>query len=87
MSRPLFSERAWDELLYWFSQDKKTIKKIARLIDDISRNGAMQGEGKPEALKGDLQGLYSRRINEKDRLVYRVTKDNVVEIVSCKGHY
>ncbi len=86
MSRPLFSDQAWEEFLYWISQDKKTIKKICRLIDDISRNGAMQGEGKPEALKGDLQGLYSRRINAQDRLIYRV-KDNMIEILSCRGHY
>ncbi len=87
MSRPQFSDKAWEEFSYWLSQDKKTTKKILKLIDDISRNGALQGEGKPELLKGDLQGYYSRRINDKDRLVYQVDQDNVVKIYSCKGHY
>ncbi len=87
MSKPQFTEDAWDELLYWYTQDKKTIKKINKLISDIMRNGALQGEGKPEALKGDLHGLYSRRINEKDRLVYRILDGDIIEIISCKGHY
>lgn len=87
MSKPQFTELAWEEYLYWQSQDKKTLRKINRLIEDIMRNGAMEGEGKPEALKGDLAGLYSRRINEKDRLVYSVPDGDVVEIYSCRGHY
>lgn len=86
MSRPQFTEQAWSEYMYWHAQDKKTLKKINRLISDIMRNGAMEGEGKPELLRGQLSGYYSRRINEKDRLVYAVF-DDVVEIYSCKDHY
>lgn len=87
MSRPQFTEQAWNEYLYWHVQDKKTLKKINKLISDIMRNGALEGEGKPERLKGELSGYYSRRINEKDRLVYKVLENDVVEIYSCLGHY
>ena len=87
MSRPQFTEQAWSEYLYWHTQDKKTLKKINRLISDIMRNGAACGEGKPEPLKGNLSGYYSRRINQSDRLVYKVLPGNVVEIYSCLGHY
>lgn len=87
MSRPQFTEQAWNEYLYWHAQDKKTLKKINRLISDIMRNGALCGEGKPELLKGQLSGYCSRRISEKDRLVYKVLNEDVVEIYSCKGHY
>ncbi|MEE1218110.1 MAG: Txe/YoeB family addiction module toxin [Agathobacter sp.] len=87
MSRPQFTELAWNEYMYWHNQDKKTLKKINKLISDIMKNGALEGEGKPERLKGDLSGYYSRRINEKDRLIYRVIDDDIVEIYSCQGHY
>ena len=87
MSRPQFTEQAWEEYMYWHSQDKKTLKKINRLIADIMRNGAMQGEGKPEALKGNLQGYFSRRINHYDRLVYKILAGDIIEIYSCMGHY
>ncbi len=87
MSRPQFTEQAWNEYMYWHAQDKKTLKKINRLISDIMRSGALCGEGKPELLKGPLSGYYSRRINEKDRLIYKVLGEDVVEIYSCKGHY
>ena len=65
-----FSIQAWKEYLYFQSQDKKTLKKINELIKDIERNGALNGIGKPEKLTDNLSGLYSRRINGKDRLVY-----------------
>lgn len=87
MSRPQFTEIAWEDYLYWQSQDKKTLKRINRLIADIIRNGESTGEGKPEVLKGMLSGFFSRRINEKDRLIYRKISDEVVEIYSCRGHY
>ena len=87
MSRPQFTEQAWHEYIYWQSQDKKTLKKINKLIVDIMRNGPLAGEGKPERLKGDLSGYFSRRINEKDRLVYKMLDENVVQIYSCKDHY
>lgn len=87
MSRPQFTEKAWEEYMYWHSQDKKTLKKINQLIVDIMRNGALNGIGKPEQMKGEFQGYFSRRINEKDRLVYTILKDDVIEIYSCKDHY
>lgn len=71
--------------VYWQSQDKKTIKKINLLLQDICRNG-YDGIGKPEPLKGDRSGFWSRRIDDSNRIVYRVTED-AVEIIQCKGHY
>ena len=81
----LWSDRAWDDYLYWQMQDKKTLKRINMLLKDIER-GNFDGIGKPEPLKGDLSGFWSRRIDDINRLVYRVV-DDVLEIVSCKGHY
>ena len=81
-----FSIQAWEEYLYFQSQDKKTLKKINELIKDIERNGALNGIGKPEKLTNNLNGLYSRRINGKDRLVYKLESDFIV-ILQCKGHY
>lgn len=86
MSRPQFTEQAWEEYMYWNAQDKKTLKKINQLIADIMRNGALNGIGKPEPMKGDFQGYFSRRINAKDRLVYTILNGDVIEIYSCKGH-
>ena len=81
-----FSIQAWEEYLYFQSQDKKTLKKINELIKDIERNGALNGISKPEKLTNNLSGLYSRRINGKDRLVYKLENDFIV-ILQCKGHY
>ncbi len=86
MSEKIWSDDAWNDYLYWQSQDKKTLKRINMLIKSIERDGVLQGIGDPEALKGNLQGEFSRRINEKDRLVYHITDDRIY-IVSCKGHY
>lgn len=69
MSRPQFTEQAWNEYLDWHAQDKKTLKKINRLISDIMRSGALCGEGEPELLKGPLSGYYTQRINEKDNII------------------
>ena len=80
------SDEAWDDYLYWQSQDKKTLKKINDLIKSIERDGENQGTGKPEALKGNMSGFYSRRIDEKNRLVYRVVNE-VIEIITCREHY
>ena len=77
---------AWEDYLYWQTQDKKTLKRINQLIQDIERNGCMKGIGKPEPLSGDLQGEYSRRINEKDRLVYHMENGRLY-IAHCRGHY
>ena len=80
-----FSREAWDDYQYWQKQDKKTMRRINQLLLDVQRNGH-SGIGKPEPLKGDKAGYWSRRINECDRLVYRIT-DSTIEIRSCKTHY
>ena len=80
-----FTEIAWQDYIYWQGQDKKTIKRINQLIQDIDRNHN-EGIGKPEALKGNLSGWWSRRIDDKNRLVYRI-QDNIIEIAQCRGHY
>ena len=67
----IWQDDAWNEYLYWQTQDKKTLKRINELIKDIERNGNT-GIGKPEALRHELQGFWSRRIDEKNRLVYRI---------------
>ena len=75
----------WQDYVYWQTEDRKTLKKIHVLIEDICRNGN-EGIGKPEPLTGDLQGEYSRRINDKDRLVYHM-EDGRIYIAHCRGHY
>ena len=85
LSRITFSEDAWEEYLYWQGQDKRILKKINELLKEIQRT-PFEGRGEPEKLKGDLNGKWSRRINQKDRLVYEVTDDMVI-VVQCKGHY
>lgn len=79
-------DKAWEDYLYWQVQDKKLMKKVNELLKSIERDGENKGIGKPEALKENLSGFYSRRIDDVNRLVYRI-KNNVIEIVSCKGHY
>ena len=86
MSEKIWSDDAWKDYLYWQSQDKKTLKRINQLIKDIERNGCKEGIGKPEALTGSLKGEFSRRINEKYRLIYHVEEGRIY-IVHCKGHY
>ncbi len=80
-----FKPDAWDDYLYWQMQDRKTLKKINRLLKDILRDG-YSGLGKPEPLSEDLSGYWSRRIDNMNRIVYRIT-DSVVEIVQCGSHY
>lgn len=87
MSKIGFSEYGWADYIYWQTQDKKTLKKINELQKDISRNGALVGIGKPELLKGDLSGQYSRRIDEANRLVYTISENGDIEVTQCKGHY
>lgn len=84
MSKITFAEDAWEEYLYWQSQDKKTLKKNKQPLKSIQREPFV-GEG-PEPLKNSIGGEWSRRINEKDRLVYTVSSDSIV-IIQCKGHY
>lgn len=81
----VFTENAWRDYLYWQTEDRKTLKKINQLLNDISRNGNV-GIGKPEALVGDLSGYWSRRINDKDRLIYKIDEQNIY-IISCRFHY
>ena len=78
-------EKAWDDYLYWQTQDKKTLQRINKLIRDIERTGG-KGIGKAEMLKGNLSGFSSRRIDEENRLVYLISGD-IMEIASCKNHY
>lgn len=80
-----FSAAAWSEYIDWQNQDRRTLKRINDLLQDISRGG-YQGLGKPEPLKGDLSGYWSRRIDEKNRLVYRI-QGEVCEVIQCSGHY
>lgn len=76
---------AWEDYLYWQAQNKKILKRINQLVKDINRS-PFEGIGKPEPLKGNLAGFWSRRIDEEHRLVYAV-EDNAILIFSCKGHY
>lgn len=83
----LWSDEAWEDLFFWHDTgNRKNINKIKKLIKDIERNGAFMGEGHPEPLKGELAGWFSRRIDDKNRLVYRVF-DDTVEIIQCRQHY
>lgn len=83
--RLLWNESAWDEYLYWQTQDKKTLKRINLLLKDIQRS-AFDGIGEPEPLKGNMSGWWSRRIDSANRIVYR-EKDGAIIIAQCKGHY
>lgn len=85
MGNIIFTDRAFAEYLDWQNEDRKTLKRINALLKDIDRN-PFGGIGKPEGLKGNLSGLWSRRIDDVNRLVYRVT-DNGTEVYQCKGHY
>ncbi|MDR0880996.1 MAG: Txe/YoeB family addiction module toxin [Candidatus Adiutrix sp.] len=81
----VFQQDAWDDYLYWQNQDKKTIRRINKLLADICQNGN-EGIGKPEPLKHDLEGYWSRHIDDANRLVYRLVNDQI-EIVQCRTHY
>jgi toxin YoeB len=83
--RIVWFEEAWVDYTYWQTQDKKTIRRINELIKDITRSSYV-GIGKPEQLRGEFSGFWSRRIDDSNRLVYRI-KDGVLEVLSCKGHY
>ncbi len=80
-----FVPDAWDAYLYWQDQDKKTLKRLNLLINAAARDPFV-GIGKPEPLRGDLSGYWSRRIDEVNRLVYRATDSEIV-IVACRFHY
>lgn len=80
-----FTSAGWQDYQYWFDQDKKTLSKINRLIDEACREPFI-GTGKPELLKENYAGYWSRRIDKQNRLVYSVT-ENSITIVSCRFHY
>ena len=81
----MWHDLAWEEYLYWQTQDKKTLKKINRLLKDIDRNG-YECSGKPEPLRGDLSGDWSVRIDEQNRIVFRIIGEQL-EIMQCGTHY
>ncbi len=81
----VLSEKAWEDYLYWQNADNKIFKKINKLIKDILRT-PFEGLGKPEHLKHDLSGCWSRRINQVNRLVYKVESENLI-IIACRYHY
>lgn len=86
MARDLtFTPAAWEDYIYWQSQDKKTLKRINELIRDVMRT-PFTGIGKPEPLRENLSGYWSRRIDDANRLVYAVEKTEIT-IIACRYHY
>jgi len=83
--KKIWSDKSWDDYLYWQKVNKNMLKKINQLIKDIERN-PFDGLGKPEPLKENLSGWWSRRIDDTHRIVYRIINDNL-EIAQCKDHY
>ncbi|MFM9899943.1 MAG: Txe/YoeB family addiction module toxin [Polaromonas sp.] len=80
-----FHPQAWDDYLYWQQADKQILRKVNSLIRDMQRD-PFEGIGKPEQLKQNLSGFWSRRITEEHRIVYRVEDDDLI-IAQCRGHY
>lgn len=80
-----WTNEAWEDYLYWQSTDKQTLKRINLLIKDIKRS-PFDGIGKPEPLKHDLSGYWSRRIDKENRIVYKVISDSII-IAMCRYHY
>ena len=80
-----WTDVAWEDFEYWTREDRKTLKRILQLLRDIDRNG-YRGIGKPEPLKEDLSGYWSRRIDDMNRIVYRIENDTI-QIVQCGSHY
>ena len=78
----IFSDNAWEEYLSWFKEDRKILKRIHELLKDIDRNGH-EGIGKPEPLRHNFSGYWSRRINQEHRLIYSIDGENIY-ILSCK---
>jgi len=81
----IWHDTAWADYLYWQTQDKRTLKKINKLLQDIERNG-YNGIGHPEPLKHELTGFWSVEIDEKNRIVFRIEGDRL-EIIQCGSHY
>lgn len=85
MRNILFTTNAWEDYLYWQTQDKKTLRRINDLIKDAQRS-PFEGIGKPEPLRGNLTGFWSRRIDETNRLVYAVSNADI-SVIACRHHY
>lgn len=83
--RLVWEDRAWNDYLYWQMQDRKTLKRVNALIEEIRRD-AFGGIGKPERLRENLSKLWSRRIDNVNRIVY-YEKDGTIYVVSCRGHF
>lgn len=83
--RKIWHEEAWEEYLAWQGEDRRTLKRINQLLQSIDRNG-YNCIGKPEMLKHELSGWWSVRINDEDRLVFRIAEGRL-EILACRGHY
>ena len=83
--KKIWFDEAWEDYIYWQQQDKKTLKRINALLKEIEREN-FKGIGKPEPLQGELSGFWSRRIDDTNRIVYRIVEGRL-EILSCKGHY
>ena len=81
----IWHDTSWEDYLYWQTQDKKTLKRINKLLQDIERNG-YNSIGKPEPLKNDLSGFWSVRIDDQNRIVFRI-EDGKLEITQCGSHY
>ena len=81
----VWSDNAWEDYTFWQTQDRKTLIKINDLLKDIER-APFEGKGKPEPLKHEWQGFWSRRINDSDRLIYRISNGQL-EIAACRSHY
>jgi toxin YoeB len=80
-----WDDEAWVDYVYWQTEDRKTLRRVNQLLRDIERNG-YDGIGKPEPLKGSLQGWWSRRIDDTNRLVYRIEGEQII-ISECRSHY
>lgn len=81
----VFSDEAWEDYQYWMENDRKILRKVNELLRDIERNGNT-GIGKPEPLRHDLEGYWSRRITREHRLIYRIQDDEIL-IAKCRRHY
>ncbi|MER5631319.1 Txe/YoeB family addiction module toxin [Streptomyces nitrosporeus] len=82
----LFLDDSWNDYLWWQGNDRKILKRVNQLIADIDRGGN-EGIGKPEPLRNDLSGYWSRRINSEHRLVYRIDENGIIHVVACRFHY
>ena len=81
-----FTDEGWRDYIYWQREDKKTLKRINDLLKDIERNEVSDGIGTPEKLIADFSGFWSRRIDQKNRLIYKIKGNNII-VISCRYHY